>query len=323
MIGLRPEILWISRLYVLSCATKTGHGPVGRRPIIRYCTGMGTFWVNTSLCIQTQRMYKAVFLDMDGTLLKSDHSVSEPTIAMIRDLTGKGVSVILVSARPLNAVLPTFKHIGLPVQTPVITLNGSYVVEKEQPVLDVRMDLATTAKVTELVRPFKATIAYYLQREWYAEVSDAWTAHEQRIMDVPLVVAPIGELIQGWKNRDVAPNKMMVMSEAANIAGIQQHLRSVYDGKLNVYPSKATYLEVMDTRGSKANAVRFVSERLGLKNTEIVAMGDNYNDVEMIQYAGMGVAMGNAPDDIKAKADYVTDTNNNDGVRKALERFFA
>lgn len=267
-------------------------------------------------------MYKAVFLDMDGTLLKSDHSVSEPTIAMIRDLTAKGVSVVLVSARPLNAVLPTFHTIGLPAHTPVITLNGSYIVERERPIFEARMDLDVTSSVTELVRPFKATIAYYLQREWYAEVSDAWTDHEQRIMDVTLGIAPIGELIEDWKTRNIAPNKLMVMSEATNITGIQQHLRSVYDGRLNVYPSKATYLEVMDTRGSKANAVRFVSEKLGLAPAEIVAMGDNYNDVEMIQLAGMGVAMGNAPEDIKAKAGYVTDTNNNDGVRKALEKFF-
>jgi Cof subfamily protein (haloacid dehalogenase superfamily) len=115
---------------------------------------------------------------------------------------------------------------------------------------------------------------------------------------------------------------MMVMSEPDNIAAIQQHLRSKYNGRLNIYPSKATYLEVMDSRGSKSNAVKFVSERMGITPAEIIAMGDNYNDIEMIGFAGMGVAMGNAPDDIKAKADYVTDTNNNDGVRKALERFF-
>jgi Cof subfamily protein (haloacid dehalogenase superfamily) len=153
-------------------------------------------------------------------------------------------------------------------------------------------------------------------------VSDAWTDHEQKIMDVALHVGPIGHLVKDWSARGIGPNKMMVMSEPDNIAGIQQHLRSIYNGRLNIYPSKATYLEVMDTRGSKSNAVRFVGERLGLKPEEIVAMGDNYNDVEMIQFAGMGVAMGNAPDDIKAKADFVTDTNNNDGVRKALERFF-
>jgi Cof subfamily protein (haloacid dehalogenase superfamily) len=141
-------------------------------------------------------------------------------------------------------------------------------------------------------------------------------------MDVPVEVGPITSLVKDWGNRKIGPNKMMVMSEPDNIALIQKHLRSIYNGRLNVYPSKATYLEVMDTRGSKSNAVKFVSERLGLTPAEIIAMGDNYNDVEMIRFAGVGVAMGNAPDDIKAAADYVTDTNNDDGVRKAMEKFF-
>jgi len=267
-------------------------------------------------------MYKAVFLDMDGTLLKSDHSVSDETVNTIQTLNNKGVAVILVSARPINAVLPTFRRIGLPEKDPIISLNGSYIVENGEPIFQATVDLETTARVTEEVRPYKATIAYYCQREWFSEVKDAWTDHEQKIMDVPVEVGPIDSLIKDWGVRQIAPNKMMVMSEPGNIAGIQKHLRSIYNGRLNIYPSKATYLEVMDSRGSKSNAVKFVSERLGLTPAEVIAMGDNYNDVEMIQFAGVGVAMGNAPDDIKAVADYVTDTNNNDGVRKAMEKFF-
>lgn len=267
-------------------------------------------------------MYKAVFLDMDGTLLHSDHSVSEPTKETLRALTGKGIWVILVSARPLNAVLPTFHEIGIPDVFPIITLNGSYIVEKEQPIFQATIDLPTVMAVAEQVRPFKATIAYYLQREWYAEVKDVWTEHEQKIMDVQIKVAPLAELVKEWSVRGIAPNKMMVMTEPPAIAEIQKHLRSLYDGRLNIYPSKPTYLEVMDLKGSKSNAVKFVSERLGLDKSEIIAMGDNYNDIEMIKYAGMGVAMGNAPDEIKALADYVTDTNNNDGVQKALVKFF-
>ena len=267
-------------------------------------------------------MYKAVFLDMDGTLLRSDHSISEATAQTIRTLVGKGIHVTLVSARPVNAVLPTFHEIGLPEESPIITLNGSYIVEEGQPIFDARIDLDTVVAVAEQVRPFKATIAYYLQREWYSEVSDSWTDHEQKIMDVKIKVAPLSDLVKEWTARKIAPNKMMVMSEPPAILEIQKHLRSIYDGRLNIYPSKATYLEVMDKAGSKSNAVRFVSERMGLAPEEIIAMGDNYNDIEMIRFAGMGVAMGNAPDDIKAIADYVTDTNNNDGVRKALEKFF-
>ena len=267
-------------------------------------------------------MYKAVFLDMDGTLLRSDHSVSEATVQTIRTLTGRGIPVILVSARPVYAVMPTFREIGIPESLPIITLNGSYVVERDQAILDIRIDLDTVVGVAEQVRPFKATIAYYLQREWYAEVNDAWTEHEQKIMDVKIKVAPLAELIKDWTARKIAPNKMMVMSEPPAILEIQKHLRAIYEGRLNIYPSKDTYLEVMDKAGSKENAVKFVTQRMGLAPGEIIAMGDNYNDIGMIRFAGMGVAMGNAPDDVKPFAKYVTDTNNNDGVRKALEKFF-
>jgi Cof subfamily protein (haloacid dehalogenase superfamily) len=267
-------------------------------------------------------MYKAVFLDMDGTLLRSDHSVSEATRQKIRTLIGKDISVILVSARPLNAVLPTFRELGLPAGDPIVTLNGSYIVENEQPVFQATIDLETTRGISEEVRPFKATIAYYLQREWFAEWSDSWTEHEQKIMDIPIRIAPLDELLREWSARGIGPNKMMVMNEPASIAQTERHLKSVYNGRLNIYTSKPTYLEVMDPRGSKANAVRFIIGRLGLDRSEVIAMGDNFNDVEMIQFAGLGIAMGNAPDEIKAVAGYVTDSNNEDGVRKALEKFF-
>jgi len=267
-------------------------------------------------------MYKAVFLDMDGTLLRSDHTVSEPTKDMIRHLTTEGIPVILVSARPLDGMLPTFRDIGIPDHYPLVSLNGSYIVENEQPVFDVRMDLATITGVSEKIRPFGATIAYYLQKEWYAEWKDAWTDHEQRIMHVQLGVAPLPQLVSDWSQRGIAPNKMMVMSEAVNIDQIQRDLKTVYNGQLNIYPSKPTYLEVMDPRGSKSNAVKWLIEKMNIDRSEIIAMGDNYNDREMIAFAGMGVAMGNAPDEIKATANYVTDTNNNDGVLKAMEKFF-
>jgi Cof subfamily protein (haloacid dehalogenase superfamily) len=267
-------------------------------------------------------MYKAVFLDMDGTLLRADHSVSDETKKTIRMLTEKGIPVILVSARPINAILPTFRNIGIPEHSPVVSLNGSYIVEAGQPIFEAVIDLPTTAAVAEEVKPFGANIAYYLQREWYAEADDVWTAHEQKIMDVKLKVGPLPGFIKDWTVRKTGPNKMMVMSDADAIAAIQHHLKSVYDSRLNIYPSKPVYLEVMDPRGSKSNAVRFLIDRMKIDRSEVIAMGDNYNDREMIEFAGMGVAMGNAPDEIKAAANFVTDTNNNDGVRKALERFF-
>ena len=264
------------------------------------------------------QMYKAVFLDMDGTLLKSDHSVSEPTKLILRQLINKGIPVVLVSARPLDGMLPTWREIGLEGQ-PLVSLNGSYIVENDEPIFEAMIDPSVAEGVAEQVRPFKATIAYYVRREWFAELTDTWTEHEQRIMDVKIRVAPLQELIREWSARKVGPNKMMVMSEPGTISVTDRHLKSLYDNRLNIYPSKPTYLEVMDPKGSKSKAVQFLIERMKIDRNEIIAMGDNFNDREMIEFAGMGVAMGNAPDEIKKAADFVTDTNNNDGVRKALE----
>jgi Cof subfamily protein (haloacid dehalogenase superfamily) len=266
-------------------------------------------------------MYSAVFLDMDGTLLRSDHSVSEATVRTIKELTGSGISVTLVSARPLDAMLPTARRLGLS-DSPLVSLNGGYITEGETPIFQSTIDLDTTARVTGQIHPFGASIAYYLQREWFAETDDSWTQHEQKIMDVRLQIAPFPELMQRWSTRGdgAGPNKMMVMSEPENIGLIEKELLSLYDRRLNIYPSKPTYLEIMDPSASKANALRLLIARMNVTREQTIAIGDNFNDREMIEFAGMGVAMGNAPDEIKAVADYVTDSNNNDGVRKALEK---
>jgi len=270
--------------------------------------------------------YKVVFLDMDGTLLRSDHSVSEATKETIKKVMDHGVPVVLVSARPLDAMLATCREIG-GTAYPMISLNGSYIVDGiahgERPIFQAIIDPAMTAALAADIRPFNATVAYYLQREWYAEVDDAWTQHEQKIMDVKIGIRPIRELVKDWTDRGTGPNKLMVMSDPAVIAEAEAHLKAKYNGNLNIYPSKPTYLEIMDPKASKANAIRFISERMNIDRSDVIAMGDNFNDREMIRFAGMGVAMGNAPDEIRKEADYVTDTNNNEGVRKALEYFFS
>ena len=78
----------------------------------------------------------------------------------------------------------------------------------------------------------------------------------------------------------------------------------------------------MNHAASKTNAMQFIMKMYGLEKDEVIAIGDNYNDKGMIEFAGMGVAMGNAPEEIKAAADIITDSNNSDGVAKALEKLF-
>ena len=85
--------------------------------------------------------------------------------------------------------------------------------------------------------------------------------------------------------------------------------------------SKPFFLEFTEVGVDKGTSLHHLIQKLGIQQSEVIAMGDSYNDVAMIEFAGLGVAMGNAPDDIKALANYVTDTNMNDGVAKVVEKF--
>jgi Cof subfamily protein (haloacid dehalogenase superfamily) len=148
-----------------------------------------------------------------------------------------------------------------------------------------------------------------------------YTDDEQKITSIPITIQPFTDTLQYWQNKNEGPNKILVIAEAAVTNEIQNNLQQQFINHLNIYNSKPTYLEVMNKEASKINAVKLLIDRYNIKQDETIAIGDNFNDKEMIAFAGTGIAMGNAPDEVKAVANYITDTNNKDGVYKALGKF--
>jgi Cof subfamily protein (haloacid dehalogenase superfamily) len=100
-----------------------------------------------------------------------------------------------------------------------------------------------------------------------------------------------------------------------------EHLYHKYNESVNFYFSIPYFVEIVDKRSNKALALKFLSEHFNIDREDIIAIGDNYNDLDMIRYAGLGVAMGNAPDYLKNAANYVTHSNNSDGVAHVLQKF--
>jgi Cof subfamily protein (haloacid dehalogenase superfamily) len=265
-------------------------------------------------------MYKAVFIDIDGTLLKSDDTISEATFAAIQKLKEKNILVILVSARPLSGILPIVREIGL-LNYPVASLNGAYIITNGKIMFDSIIDVATTTLVHEQLQQYDATLIYYQQVQWFSELRNIYTDDEQKITSIPITIQPFTDTLQYWQNKNEGPNKILVIAEAAVTNEIQNNLQQQFVNHLNIYNSKPTYLEVMNKEASKINAVKLLIDRYNIKQDETIAIGDNFNDKEMIAFAGTGIAMGNAPDEVKAVANYITDTNNKDGVYKALRKF--
>lgn len=266
-------------------------------------------------------MYKAIFIDLDGTLLRDDHSISEETRDTIHHLIDKKVLVVLVSARPIHGIIPISNWLGLQ-SYPLVSVNGAYIVENDKVIFESDIDLDTVSGLHKANGKLQATMIYYNGLKWFTETTNAATIKEQRVTEVPVVTAPFESLMEEWKLKLSYPNKVMAIGTEVIVNELQSSLLSLYKDSLNIYTSKPTYLEIMRKDASKTNALKFLIERFNIHRDEVIAIGDNYNDMEMVMYAGTGVAMGNAPDPIKAVADYVTDTNMHDGVRKAIEKFF-
>ena len=268
-------------------------------------------------------MYKAVFIDMDGTLLKSDHSVSEVTKEAIHQLQQKGILVVLISARPLHGILPISKQVVAD-DMPIVSLNGGYIFHNNEIIYQAAISLPDTITIYEEIKSFtNLSSMFYSQMEWFSEVENDRIKKEQKITPVKIKIQPFKETLQYWEEQKTGPNKILIAGDKHLILDIEQRLIALHQGKLNIFKSQASYLEVMSLTASKANAIEFLISKYGIDKNQIIAIGDNYNDKGMIEFAGMGIAMGNAPEEIKLVADYITDTNNNDGVAKALHHHFS
>jgi len=267
------------------------------------------------------QMYKSVFVDMDGTLLKKDHSISDANKNAIQRLIDNGVLVIPISARPLHGILPITQKV-LPDSIPVVSLNGSYIYHKDEIISQIDISLSEVAIVHEQLILHDLSVMYYSQMKWYATALTPAIEKEQRITEVAIQILPFEKIVSIWKEENTGPNKILVAGDKDLILEVEQRLISKFRGKLNVFKSQPKYLELMHIEASKTKAIQFLMNQYGILQQEVIAIGDNYNDKEMIEFAGVGVAMGNAPEEIKLVADFVTDTNNDDGVAKALAHYF-
>jgi Cof subfamily protein (haloacid dehalogenase superfamily) len=265
-------------------------------------------------------MYKAVFLDIDGTLLTSDHTLSPATRKIIRKLDEKGILIVLVTARPPTGVAFLYEELGI-THNPSVCFNGGCIMRGNERLFEAIIPAGTVHTLLQETGAFPVNISLYQGQDWYTNAIDAWVTQEQAITDAAVEAVDVIRLVRRWQETDAGPNKVLLMGEPTAINQLEDHLNRIALPELNIYKSKPTYLEITHADAAKPTAIQYILNRYQIRREEIIAIGDNYNDREMIEMAGLGIAMGNAPEVVKAAADYVTDTNDNDGVPKALERF--
>ena len=264
--------------------------------------------------------YKMLCLDIDGTLLNSKHKITEETKKTINIATHDGVNVVLVSARMPKGILYLQEELGI--EEPIICYSGSLIRDKDGNTL---LNKFIPAHITKLVydsaQKMNIHISLYKNDEWYIESEDAWSKQESEITGIIPKITNLKKIIDKWEKDNDGPNKILCMSEIDRINVLNKDISSRLSDNINIYPSKPTYLEIMPRSSSKTTAIECLSQRLNVLKSEIIAIGDNYNDIDMIQYAGVGIAMGNAPDAVKLSADDVTLTNDENGVAAAIKKY--
>jgi len=267
-------------------------------------------------------MYKAICTDIDGTLLNTDRELSPKTLSVLREVK-HNIPIILASSRMPAAMRHLQEAIGT-VDEPLICYNGGYIVDIENSkVIDsTEITYNWVAEVVRLSALEKIHASLYSEDNWYAPANDEWTNREENNTKVSATIRPNAEVLAKWQPTQNGAHKIMLMGDAPKIDRIVESLIK-QEAPLHLYRSKDTYLEIAPNSISKALALKkLLAYKYDILIEEIVAFGDNFNDIELLKSVGHGVAVANAKDAVKAIANEVVEAGKHDGVAKTIERYF-
>jgi Cof subfamily protein (haloacid dehalogenase superfamily) len=266
--------------------------------------------------------FKVICTDIDGTLLDSRRQLSDFTIKTFKRIP-ENVPVILASSRMPSAMTHLQNELGRS-HDPLICYNGGYVIHyngSSQPdvIYSAFIPAEICAGIIALAAGRSIHTSLYFEDEWFAPQWDTWTEREARITKVQPKISSPEMVIANWKNKKVGGHKVMCMGPVEDIQAMEDDLNRNFAEEIHVYRSRPTYLELAPKVISKGSALEILLKRkLSLTTSDVIAFGDNYNDIELLRIAGRGVAVGDARKEVIAVADEITLDSKADGVAVAL-----
>lgn len=257
---------------------------------------------------------KLIATDIDGTILKYNYEFNQEVKDCIKELTLNGINVVLVTGRMHTAT----KHIAeeLALKTPIISYQGGLVKLGEEILYERNLDVEHTREIITWAKKNNIHLNLYLNDELYVE-KDSLTVQRYIKQGVPSFKIKSFDKLKLEKI-----NKMLLINfEDENKVTMWKEYLEVKYKNIHVVKSTPHFCEISHLEARKSCAVDFLREYWGLKKEEILTIGDQNNDIDLFKAGGIKVAMGNATEELKSVADYITDTVNNNGFVKAIEKF--
>ena len=263
--------------------------------------------------------YKLLVLDVDGTLLNNEKQISKRTLSALLKVQHMGIRIVLASGRPTSGLIPLANALELGnFGGFILSYNGCQVIKADngEVMFERRINPEQIPYLEKKSR--KNNFSIFTYHDDYILTDNASDPHIRR--EAELNNLKIVEEEEFSIAIDFAPCKCVLVSDDEEaLRGLENHWKRRLDGVLDVFPSEPYFLEVVPCGVDKANTLALLMEQLGVTREEVIAFGDGVADVTMLQLAGKSVAMGHAPDSVKVCADYVTASNEEDGVAQAVE----
>jgi hypothetical protein len=257
-----------------------------------------------------------VVSDVDGTLVRSDKSVSPRTAEAARALQDAGVKLAIVSSRPPRGLRAIISRLNIAM--PVAGFNGGVIASPDLSITTSHLITADVARhAVEAIEASGANAWVFSGEDWFIrERNGPRVALEERTVGFGPTVVPDFAAVIGTAAKIVA-----VSDDFAVLTKLQGEVREQLSGRANMVRSQTYYLDFTHPLANKGQALIELTRLMGVSTANTVAIGDGENDVDMFAQAGLSIAMGNAGTEVKEAADFVTSSNDDDGVAAAIDWF--
>lgn len=271
--------------------------------------------------------YKLVCIDIDGTLLNHNHKITKRTKEILLKAHELGVHIVISTGRMYTDAEYYSNLIG--VKSPVIAANGAFIKEKnkDEVIYKAALGAELSLELLEIFRkhritpyfctPHKFYYGNIMFKLFYLATKILGMRRNQLDMEYVLSWKQWQKILE--KEKDNIVKSEIIYRDAALIGEMRKELKCVT--KFAIVDSSKYNVEITRQGVSKGKALEILASLYDLKREEIISIGDSENDLSMIEYAGLGIAMANSSDVVKEKADYTTDSNDSEGVANAINKF--
>lgn len=266
---------------------------------------------------------RLVALDIDGTLLDENRQIPDYLISKIQELSKQGVMFTLATGRVFPSALPYAKQLGL--RLPLIACNGALIKDSlnGRVIFHRQLERSIAAEVLAVLQRERwDTLKYFfyeddtvtdLEHEYTQAYEKALGVSFQRVQDIFHHVL---------KEREVDPTMLALICQQEKCSQVTAHIAKIFGGKIFLTNSHEYFVEILHPQANKGRALLHLAKELKLKPEEILAVGDNRNDITMLHAAGVGALVGNSPKCIQQEADWVAVKERSAGVLEVLDHFF-